>query len=214
MVLESDRVSGVHTVCAVVGAASRRLLSVRGFFFNTDTPLMMPLEIQLQTASPRGAVMIHAVGKLLIWKQRVKGVTKYRTKAEAVLVRPGWVLLSIWQIYPSSLQVPPAEEKKNREKTQTRLVLGLISNDERLPGWQKPDSTQIQCVDPICLPCSREEVVIRHLLSDPLTSRMDEAIMGASGGKSQLPASLHWSTMHLLYLHWWIGHHACPPCRE
>lgn len=32
---------------------------------------MMPLEIQQQTASPSGAVMIRAVGKPLIWKQRV-----------------------------------------------------------------------------------------------------------------------------------------------
>lgn len=31
--------------------------------------------------------------------------------------------------------------------------------------------------------------MIRHLLSRPLTSQMDEAIMGASGGKSQLPSS-------------------------
>ena len=72
---------------------------------------------------------------------------------------------------------------------------------KRLPGRQEPDSAQTQHVDPICLPCSGEEVVIRHLLSAPLTSRMDEAIMGASGGKSQLPASPRRSTMHLLYLH-------------
>lgn len=182
----------------------------------------MPLEIQLRKASPSTAVMIRAVGKLLIWKQRVRGVTEGRTEAEAVPVSAGWLLLSIWQIHLSSSQVPPALEKKRQLGENTNKAgVGLngrlrhaISNDERLPGGQKPDSTQIQHVDPICLPRRREEVVIRHLLSDPLTSRMDEAIMGATGGKSQLPASPRWNTMHLLYLHFWIGFHVCPPCRE
>lgn len=63
------------------------------------------------------------------------------------------------------------------------------------------DRSQIQRLDPICLPCTSEEVAIRHVLSDPLTSWMDEAIMGASGGKSQLPASSPPSTMDLLCLH-------------
>lgn len=130
MVLLSDRVSGVHTVCSVVGAASGCLLSVRGFF-NTDTPpLMMPLEIQLQTASPSGAVMIHAVGKLLIWKQRVRGVTKRTAWAEAALVSPGWLLLSIWQMHLSGSQVTPAEERKGKkketEKTQARIAMSLM----------------------------------------------------------------------------------------
>lgn len=71
-------------------------LPVRLFFLNTDTPpVMMPLEMQLQTDSPSGAVMIRTVGKLLIWKQRVRGVTKCGTKAEAELASPGWELLSI-----------------------------------------------------------------------------------------------------------------------
>lgn len=93
----SGGVSGVHTVCSVEEAASGRLLSVRGFFFfNTDTPpLMMPLEIQLPTASPSGAIMICAVGKLLIWKQRVRGVTGCTVEAEAVPLSPGWLLLSV-----------------------------------------------------------------------------------------------------------------------
>lgn len=55
----------------------------------------MPLEMQLQTDFPSGAIMIRAVGKLLIWKQRVRGVTKCGTEADAELVSPGWLLLSI-----------------------------------------------------------------------------------------------------------------------
>lgn len=83
MVLASNSVSVVHTVCSVIDAVPRHLLSAQDFFFYTDTPpLMMPLEIQLQTAFPSGAVMIRAVGKLLIWKQRVRGVTKRRAGAE------------------------------------------------------------------------------------------------------------------------------------
>lgn len=53
---------------------------------------MITLELQLQTAFPSGTIMIRAVGKLLIWKQRVRGVTKCIARAEAVL---GWLLLSI-----------------------------------------------------------------------------------------------------------------------
>lgn len=49
---------------------------------------MMPLEIQLQTVSQSGAVMIRTVGKALIWKQRVRGVTKCVAKAEAESVSP------------------------------------------------------------------------------------------------------------------------------
>lgn len=185
MVLESDRVSGLPSVSFVVGAASRCLLSVRGFvfvFFNTDTPpLMMPLEIQLQTASPSGAVMICAVGKLLIWKQRVTGDTKYKTKAETELLSPGWLLLSTSQIQlrstgPTSWRKKKRKLEENTNKASVRLNGRLHharSNDDRLPGRQKRDTAQIQHVDPICLPCSGEEVVIRHLLSDQLTSQMD-----------------------------------------
>lgn len=66
--------------------------------------------------------------------------------------------------------------EENTNKASVRLNGRLHharSNDDRLPGRQKRDTAQIQHVDPICLPCSGEEVVIRHLLSDPLTSQMD-----------------------------------------
>lgn len=48
---------------------------------------MIPLETQLQSDSSKGVVIIRAVGKLLIWKQKVS-VTycKWMTKAEAELV--------------------------------------------------------------------------------------------------------------------------------
>lgn len=82
-----------------------------------------------------------------------------------------------------------------------------ISNDERLVERQKLDSAQIRHRDPICLPRSSEEVVIRNLLSDPLTSQMDEAIMGATGGKPFLEHNafvvrrlLDWPTMPFLQL--------------
>lgn len=81
-----------------------------------------------------------------------------------------------------------------------------VSNDKRLPGRQKLDSAQILHIGPICLPCRAEEVAIRHLLSDPLTSQMDEPIMGASAGKSQPPVSL--STRHnalVVYLGSWTS---------
>lgn len=72
---------------------SKTFISLIFFSHNDSLPIMMPLEIQLQTDSPSGAVMICTVGKLLIWKQRVRGVMKCGTTAE--LLSPGWLLLNI-----------------------------------------------------------------------------------------------------------------------
>ncbi|KAF3702500.1 Ephrin type-A receptor 7 [Channa argus] len=74
---------------ALAGPIDSPLLYLLSEFFFTDPPpLMMPLEIQLQTAFQSRAVMICAVGKPLIWKQRVRGVTKHTAKAETVPLSP------------------------------------------------------------------------------------------------------------------------------
>lgn len=111
---------------------------------------MMPLEIQLQTGSPSGVVMIRAVGKLLIWKQRVRGVTKSWTKAEAVLGGVGHCYASVRSTSAAhaSHLLKQKKGEKDWEETQTRLVSGAnesvgraISNDERLPRRQKLERT-------------------------------------------------------------------------
>lgn len=105
------------------------------------------------------------------------------------------------------LQSPTCFQKKKKEvRKQKQSLCGwrlMEASGERfwVTSGCQGDRSQIQRLDPICLPCTSEEVVIRRVLSDPLTSWMDGAIMGASGGKSQLPASSPWSTMDLLCLH-------------
>ena len=143
--------------------------------------------------------MIHAVGKLLIWKQRVRGCHEAYSSSRGSAGEPRLATAKCLTDPPRRLTTghicwgrerkTGKENGENTNKTSVGLNGGIchaMSNDETLPGRRRLDSERVQHMDTICLSCRGEEVAIRRLLSDPLTSGMDKAIMGASGVKSLL----------------------------